>query len=296
MMKTAQEIKITVFTPTYNRAKLLPRLFESLQKQSYRSFEWLIVDDGSVDATEPLIRQFAGSGFPIRYYYQENAGKHFAINRGVQEAAGELFFILDSDDVIPENALALVAEKYYSSAKRAEIGGVAGRKAYFDGRLIGSGTGVRDEIMNVFDFRYRRKITGDMCEVFRTDVLKEFPFPEIKGEKFCPEALVWNRIGNKYALLWFDEPVYLAEYQPDGLTDKIFEVRKKSPVATTTFYRELSHAPVALSHRFRALINYWRFAFYLQAPLGKKWQAVAPVLSIFAFPLACLMYLNDKRK
>lgn len=296
MMKTAQEIKITVFTPTYNRAKLLPRLFESLQKQSYGAFEWLIIDDGSVDETEALVRQFAAADFPVRYYYQENAGKHFAINRGVKEAAGELFFILDSDDVIPQNALALVAGKYYSSDKQAVIGGVAGRKAYFDGKLIGSGIGINDEIMNVYDFRYRRKITGDMCEVFRTDVLKEFPFPEIKGEKFCPEALVWNRIGNKYSLLWFDDPVYLAEYQPDGLTDRIFEVRKKSPIVTTTFYQELSRAPIALSHRFRALINYWRFAFYLNGSLGKKMKAVNPVLSIFAFPLACLMYLNDKRK
>lgn len=295
-MNGAKEINITVFTPSYNRAKLLPRLFESLKKQTYRYFEWIIVDDGSVDDTRELVQQLAPADFPVKYYYQENAGKHFAINRGVKEAAGALFFILDSDDMIPEDALAIVAQKYETSKDKSRIGGVAGRKAYFNGSLIGSAIGVNEEIMDVFDFRYKRKITGDMCEVFKTSVLKEFPFPEIKGEKFCPEALVWNRIGTKYPLLWFNDPIYLAEYQPDGLTDRIFEVRKKSPVATTICYQELSRIPIPLTYRFRALINYWRFAFYLNKTFADKFKAVHPLLSLLALPIACLMYLNDKRK
>ncbi len=287
---------ITVFTPTYNRAGLLRRLYESLTQQSFADFEWIIVDDGSVDGTQDLVQQFAVADFPVKYYYQENAGKHFAINRGVKEAAGALFFILDSDDMIPEDALAIVAQKYETSKDKSRIGGVAGRKAYFNGSLIGSAIGVSEEIMDVFDFRYKRKITGDMCEVFKTSVLKEFPFPEIKGEKFCPEALVWNRIGTKYPLLWFNDPIYLAEYQPEGLTARIFEVRKKSPVATTTCYQELSRAPISPAFRFRALINYWRFAFYLKKPFADKFKAVHPLLSLFALPIAGLMYLNDKRK
>ncbi|RYD97536.1 MAG: glycosyltransferase family 2 protein [Sphingobacteriales bacterium] len=287
---------ITVFTPTYNRAALLPRLYESLGRQTFADFEWIIVDDGSADNTRDLVRQFTTAGFAIRYYYQENAGKHFAINRGVNEAAGELFFILDSDDMIPEEALATVAQKYDTLNDKLHIGGVAGRKAYFDGNLIGSGTGVDEEIMNVFDFRYKRKIAGDMCEVFKTSVLKEFPFPEIKGERFCPEALVWNRIGTKYPLLWFNAPIYLAEYQPEGLTARIFEVRKNSPVATTICYQELSRAPISMAFRFRALINYWRFAFYLEKSFAEKLKAVHPILSLFALPIAGLMYLNDKRK
>ncbi len=286
---------ITVFTPTYNRAGLLERLYDSLKKQSFADFEWIIVDDGSADNTRELVQQFATADFPVKYYYQENVGKHFAINRGVKEASGTLFFILDSDDMIPEDALSIVAQKYATSKER-HIGGVAGRKAYFDGKLIGSAEGVNEEIMNVFDFRYTRKITGDMCEVFKTSVLREFPFPEIKGEKFCPEALVWNRIGTKYPLLWFNEPIYLAEYQPEGLTARIFEVRKKSPVATTICYQELSRAPISLAFRFRALINYWRFAFYLKRPFTDKLKAVDPVLSLPALPIALLMYLNDKRK
>ena len=54
----------------------------------------------------------------------------------------------------------------------------------------------------------RHGVDGDLKEVFLTSVLKEFPFPEIEGEKFCPEALVWFRIARKYNLYFFNQPIY----------------------------------------------------------------------------------------
>ena len=67
---------VTVFTPTYNRRRLLPRLYESLCKQEYADFEWVVVDDGSTDETEDLIRTYIEeSTFPIVYLYQKNSGK-----------------------------------------------------------------------------------------------------------------------------------------------------------------------------------------------------------------------------
>ena len=107
---------ITVFTPTYNRARLLSRLYESLKAQTYQSFEWIIVDDGSTDNTEAVIDSLlerpSEYGFSLRYFKQQNGGKHRAINRGVQEARGELFFIADSDDYLPDDSFVKVAKKY----------------------------------------------------------------------------------------------------------------------------------------------------------------------------------------
>jgi len=286
---------ITVFTPTYNRALLLSRLYESLLRQSFVDFEWVIVDDGSIDNTKELIASFKESGLNIHYYYQHNAGKHFAINHGVRVAKGELFFILDSDDLLPANALALVALRYATVEGLPHVGGVAGRKAFLNNELIGSASGINDQLLTVFDFRYEYGIKGDMCEVYKTDVLKEFPFPEFKGEKFCPEALVWNRIGTKYQLLWFDEIIYNAEYQPEGLTAKIFEVRKKAPRATTICYEELSKAPIPIKSRFKAAINFWRFAFFLdKQSFSEKWRRIRPLLSIFALPVASILHLKNK--
>ena len=104
---------ITVFTPTYNRAYILPVLFDSLQKQSLKNFEWLIVDDGSTDKTAQVIKKFAQTAlFEIRYIHQENQGKHVAINTGCQHAKGDLFFIVDSDDFLGNNAIEVLNEKF----------------------------------------------------------------------------------------------------------------------------------------------------------------------------------------
>ena len=103
--------KITVFTPTYNRAYIIETLYRSLQRQTYRDFEWLVVDDGSADNTKELFEawQQEDNFFPIRYVKQENGGKCRAINKGLELADGELFFTVDSDDYLTDDALEKVA-------------------------------------------------------------------------------------------------------------------------------------------------------------------------------------------
>lgn len=135
-------IRITVFTPLYNRAPLLEDLYKSLLKQNYHSFEWLIVDDGSTDNAEQIIRTFIADSahtFPIGYIQKENGGKHTAINRGVEEANGELFLILDSDDTLPADSLATIAQYYEQCKGYKDCAGVCGLMAHHDGQLIGSG-------------------------------------------------------------------------------------------------------------------------------------------------------------
>ena len=97
--------KITVFTPTYNRAYILENLYRSLQRQSFTDFEWLVVDDGSSDGTKALFERWQkeDNPFPIRYCYKENGGKCRAINYGLKLAQGELFFTVDSDDYLTDD-------------------------------------------------------------------------------------------------------------------------------------------------------------------------------------------------
>ena len=129
---------ITVFTATFNRAKTLPRAFESLKNQTFLNFEWIIVDDGSNDDTTKVVADFATSTFEIKYIKQVNKGKHFAINKGVSLATGDVFFILDSDDFLPKNTIEVVMQKFANINKKALVGGVVGRKSFFDNRIVGS--------------------------------------------------------------------------------------------------------------------------------------------------------------
>lgn len=285
---------ITVFTPTYNRAHLLSRLYKSLCQQTFKDFEWVIVDDGSKDDTEHVVNsQFINNDqFPVRYFYQENGGKHRAINRGVNEAKGELFFIADSDDWLPENALAIVTEEFGKVKANRNIAGVAGLDCYDDGTIVGSGL-PKDVIdCNAINIRMKYHVIGDLKEVFRTSVLSEFPFPEIEREKFCPEQLVWFRIAQKYDLHYFNKPIYIAEYQDSGITAGIIRARMKSPIASMMCYQELNSYDVSFSQKAKAAINYWRFRFCQkgnrQIPYLQWWWNWTMLLGL-------VMHLNDKK-
>lgn len=286
---------ITVFTPAYNRAHLLPRLYESLKAQTYKDFEWVVVDDGSKDNTREVVERYATTApFPVRYYHQENGGKHRAINRGVREAKGELFFIADNDDWLTPDAIETVITEYDQVRGDDVFAGVCGLDAYENGQTVGSGLPQDTIECNAHEIRYTYYVTGDLKEVFRTSVLKEVPFPDNEGERFCPEALVWNRIALKYKLRYFNKPIYIAEYQPDGLTANIMRVRHFSPLASMATYAELRHAPVPFKERFKAAINFWRFTPWKY--YGRAGHMKMLDWTILLQPMGWLMRLNDKRK
>ena len=286
---------ITIFTPSYNRAHLLPKLFESLCRQAYKDFEWIIVDDGSKDDTGDLVNsQFSHNlQFPVRYFYQENGGKHRAINQGVKEAQGELFFIADSDDWLPEDALATVAEEYAKIKDDKTVAGVAGLDSYDKGGIVGSGLPKDTIDCDAIDIRLKHHVTGDLKEVFRTSVLREFPFPEIEGERFCPEQLVWFRIAQKYKLHYFNQPIYIASYQEQGITAGITKARMNSPIASMMCYQELNGYDVPLSQKIKAAINYWRFRLCSK---GQKPIPHLPWWWNWVMPIGWLMHMKDTRK
>ena len=287
---------VTVFTPTYNRAYILEHLYQSLCLQTCKDFEWLIVDDGSTDNTEDLVNAWlSGNSFSIRYIRQKNGGKHRAINNGIQSAKGELFYIVDSDDQLPPNAIGDIIKVYSDIKDDSEFAGVCGLKYYFDGVKVGDSFTHEVLDCSMLDFRYVHKMKGDMAEVFKTEVLKCFPFPEFEGEKFCPEAVVWNRIGCKYKMRYFNKDIYHCDYLPDGLTAKIVQIRMKSPQTTMLCYSELCKMRVPFSIKVKSAVNFWRFAFCSKESFKTKVKMVGAM----TFPLMFLglaMHLKDKMK
>lgn len=284
---------ITIFTPTYNRAELLRRLYRSLVDQTNKNFEWIIVDDGSTDETETLVSEFTSeNSVNITYHKQANRGKHFAINQGVRLASRPYFFIVDSDDILPTNAVETVIKLVEETQEFENCGGVAGTLLTPDFKKVGNNA--FDPIFtDAIQIRSKYKIQGDLAEVFKTAVLKEFPFPEIEYEKFCPEVLVWNRIAQKYKLYYTDLPIYIADYQADGLTAKIVKIRMTAPVATMLTYSELASYNIPLVQKIRATINYWRFAFNSNQNFSAKLSKVNPLISIIGLPLGYAMYKRD---
>lgn len=287
---------ITIFTPTYNRAYTLPKLYASLLIQTNTDFEWLIVDDGSTDNTEELIRGYmAESKITIRYEKQPNGGKHRAINRGVQLAEGELFFIVDSDDYLTAEAVERMLVYYSEINDMDSFVGVSGIRVYPDGKKVGGEVDYQTLDTNAVDFRFVHRVRGDMSEAYKTKIMKQFPFPEIEAERFCPESLVWNRIAQVGKLRYNNEGIYVCNYLPDGLTAKITRMRMESPEASLICYSELYAMNIPCVQKMKAVINFWRFAPCSKRGVVSKIKQIG-CGTLLLLPVGWAMHQIDKQK
>lgn len=220
----------TVFTPTYNRAYLLSNLYNSLIKQSNKNFEWIIIDDGSTDDTEELISKYIKEKkINIIYKKVDNGGKHRAINKGIKIANGKVFAIVDSDDQLTFNAIEKLYEWFSNLKDDKKYCGVAGNRGYRNGKIIGS-TFSGNVISCSAIERNKYNIKGDKFEVYYTNILKKYPFPEFEGEKFLSEIIVWTRMAKDgYIIEWHNDIIYLCEYLNDGLTTNNYKLLRNNP-------------------------------------------------------------------
>lgn len=218
---TEYKYPITICTPTYNRAHTLERLYDSIRRQTFRDFEWLIIDDGSTDNTEVLIRKWLeeDNDFPIRYYKQGNGGKSRAVNAGLDRAHGRLFFIMDSDDYLTDNALERIF--YWESTISNQKGfcGVAGNRGITATETPNAPLGQLFVDASALDRYYDIRLQGERAEAFYTDVFRGYKYPEFEGERFLTPAITYNRMANDgYKFRFFDEIIWVCKYLEDGLT------------------------------------------------------------------------------
>jgi glycosyltransferase involved in cell wall biosynthesis len=255
----------TVFTPTFNRAHTLERVYEALKAQTFKDFEWLIVDDGSKDITEEIVHNWMQESIiSIRYFKKENGGKHTAINMGVNEALGKFFLIHDSDDYcIPETLETL---KFYwdeiPEDKKNDFSGVS--VLCFDDKNRIVGDKYPSDIIDISPLKLREKynIKGEKWGFHKTDIFKEFPFPVYDKERFVAEGLIWNRMALKYKVRHVNEPLRYYEFSEDGLVAQMLRIRINSPKGTRAYYRELSTLRLSKIQRIKSLINYSRFSYH----------------------------------
>lgn len=225
--------KLTIFTPTYNRVKLLSSLYHSLQKQSCFDFEWLIVDDGSTDGTDAEVSKWLSEDrFKIRYYKKANGGKHTAINLGVKQAHGQLFFIVDSDDTITEDAVEVILTEWEKVENLNLCGMAFLRGRIIDGTLTSIPQSVFPQdnvISNIIKMKYNRGVSADSAEVWVTDSMRKYPFTVYPNEKFMSEGMVWIRMSKEQDMLFRNKIIYICDYLDGGLTKLGKKLRFQCP-------------------------------------------------------------------
>ena len=254
---TEESAFITVFTPTYNRAGLLHRIYDSLLKQTNRGFQWLIIDDGSTDDTKAVVDRFIREGkIGISYVYKPNGGLHTGYNAAIERLDTELSVCIDSDDWLPENAIEkirLAWEKYGAE----DVAGLIGLDYTADGKLIGEHL-PDGAVINPIDLMASRTNRGDKKYVVRTDCYRKVaPMPEYPGEKnFNPHYLILKLCAD-YRFIGLDAPLCIVDYQPDGMTANQFRQYLDSPRSFAQMRRAILSLPnVPPRYLLRTAIHY----------------------------------------
>lgn len=292
---------ITVFTPTFNRGYIIRKLYESLCEQSCFDFEWIVIDDGSNDETKEVFEKILkeDNNFKIIYKYKKNGGKPRAINEGVQLASGRYFFIVDSDDTLVNDAIEKIKCWINEIDTIPNIVGVGGAQGHSKFKYI---KGIEPKVnengyidaTNIERNKY--DLDADMCEAYKIEILKKYPFKVWENEIFSPEEIVFNDIAlDGYKVRWHKDIIYISDYLEDGLTKGSFNLEKNNPMGYAMLYNsKLKYEKsfikkLYFSSQLIALSLYGKNINYI-------FSSNDPYSTILSFPIGFLLFLRRKKQ
>ena len=257
---------ISIITPTFNRAYTLERLFNSLLGQSCKEFEWVIVDDGSLDETSNIVNTFIEKNLlNIKYIYQENQGKPSALNNGIENSVGDYIFPVDSDDILVSDCIDTIRKRIeFHKSKSHSFSGLCFRKGDLTGVALGKI--IQDENLefihcNATDIKNFFQI--DMAYCFKKEYMVSNKFPSFNNEKFVPELFIWNKITDIHPVyVYLNKVIYLCEYLPDGLSANFKSQLKSNPNGFLVYYKDQIFREVSFKNKLKMIIRALQCYFY----------------------------------
>lgn len=259
--------ELTIFTPTYNRAHLLPFLYKALCQQNNKNFIWLIIDDGSTDNTKDLIASWIKDNIiNIKYLYQKNSGKHIAHNRAVEICDTDLFVCVDSDDILTNNAVDIILTYWHKDKNNINFVGYCLRRGDLNGNPTGKNWLNDNRLISFFDLYESHKYRGELVLIWITNILKHYSFPEFKNEKFVTENVLYYQISYKQPMKLLNEIIYLFEYKKDGYTKQGEKLYYKNPYDYAIYRFQAGVLSNNIIKKIRWIARYkgWVKAFHLK--------------------------------
>lgn len=284
---------LTVFTPTYNRAYTLHKCYESLRRQTCKDFIWMVVDDGSTDETAALIKEWqsADNGFEIRYFHKENGGMHSAHNLAYENIKTELNTCIDSDDYMPDDAVAKIKNFWMSSEKDDSVSGFLALDAYEDGSIIGTAFPENLACATYYEYYYKAGVKGDKKFILRSELTKLYPYPVFEDEKYLNLATNYCMLDLDYKLLNLNEVVCIVEYLQDGSTKNMYRQYMNNPKGFSYSRRLCMSLPYAdFPYRLRQCVHYISSCLISK---NKNWLSESPkkALTLLCAPAGFLLWL-----
>jgi len=299
--------KFSIITPTYNREKYLPRIYDSLCQQDDFDLEWVIVDDGSDDNTKEVVSGF-DKKFAIKYEYQENAGKPTAMNRGFQMTNSYISVFLDSDDILCPHVLKTVWEYFdvISGKFKHDCACLTGLSQYENGDIIGKKFPHEYFVSDYIRYTENKSIKGDKCEFFLTNVLKKYSYPVFENEKNIAPGILHIRIALTHQTLYVNKVFQEKQFLQGGLSTQNYWLMY--PRGAALYCNETSVPPFSLKLQIK---HSGEYIFYTKMSQKKgifkeaKNKVIFPLgfisyclfcLKLFLKKFSLLQRINDKLK
>lgn len=288
--------KLTVFTPTYNRAYCLHHCYESLVQQSCQDFIWLIIDDGSTDHTRELVAGWMMENkIDIQYQWQQNQGMHGAHNTAYEHIQTELNVCIDSDDYMPADAVESILS-FWKKHGNDRVSGLIGLDANTNNNIIGTKLPVGLKNSTLFDLYHKYGVTGDKKLVYRTALTKKYPYPIFANEKYVGLAYKYYMLDQDYDMLLMNKVICHVEYLPDGSTQNMLFQYRNNPRGFSFYRKELMKLPFAsMIYKFRQAIHYVSSNLLSRNGALIK-ETPRKALTILALPLGVSLYVYIKMK
>lgn len=287
---------LTVFTPTFNRAYILHKCYESLKRQTNKEFIWLIIDDGSSDNTEELVNSWIDQNdIYIRYFKQENQGMHGAHNTAYSLIDTELNVCIDSDDYMPDDAVEKIIS-FWKEHGSNKYGGIVGLDSNSDGEIIGTELPTAVKTSTLFNLYHKYRVKGDKKLVYRTELTRQFPYPMFPNEKLVPLSYKYFMLDQKCEMLLLNNPLCIVEYLPDGSSMNIIRQYRNSANGFRFYRMEMMKLPnVSITFKFKQAVHYVSCSLFTRSSSLLK-QSPQKFLTIFALPLGLILnkYINFK--
>lgn len=267
----SKDVKISILTPTYNRAELLKNLYNSILKNIKfgLDIEWLIMDDGSTDATKEIVQNFQNqlikqdeNVLEIKYFYQKNQGKMVAINKLVEESRGDYIIDCDSDDYFTDNAFEIIKKAIEENKEEKDIYGLCFLK--FDQNENNMGNNFKNKKTTMFDLYFKEGETGEKAILFQSEIRKKYKHELEHGERFITEARMYHKMDEKYKMICINKPIMICEYQDKGYTKNIVKQFKENPFGYYKYFEEILQKDfrgVTFNKRLYAIKHYILFSY-----------------------------------
>lgn len=204
---TDSQYTFSVCTPTYNSGKFIHRVFESLVNQTFKDFEWIIIDDGSTDNTEEIVSRYIKSNpeLNIKYFFQQNSGKPSAINKGMEMTEGLLFVCMDADDSFMPNALEVFYDIWGKYLKNyPDIALICCNSIIQNGDLHGTEFPESPWVSDEFEMRFTHQVQGEKWHLIETKVAKQFLW-NTEVDFHVPPTHLWYALADKYKTVFIND-------------------------------------------------------------------------------------------